>query len=230
MSNQRSPNCPQISFLDAAEKGRLVYKKEHTRATAKSVIAEDLDYKGISGASLSMIGALRQYGVLEGSKEAMRITQDALAYYELDDGPEKQAAIVRMAFKPPLFQEMKGEFGKSVQSEASMRHWLVKKGFLSKAADDVIRVYKENITLAVEEQEGYSGGEGNASMTTTAPAIHNKPTPGVQTYSFALSPDAKAELSLRGTITPNDLVMLRNHIELTIQALGGPAKKETDEK
>ena len=51
-----------------------------------------------------------------------------------------------------------------------------------------------------------------------------KPTPGVQTYAFALSPEARAELSLRGTITTDDLEMLRDHIELTIKALARKAK------
>jgi len=44
------------------------------------------------------------------------------------------------------------------------------------------------------------------------------------TYAFALSPDARAELSLRGTITPDDLELLRDHIELTIKALARKAK------
>jgi len=147
MSNQRSPNCPQISFIEAVEKGREVYKKEHTRSAAKEVVAVDLGYKGISGASLSTIGALRQYGILEGSKDSMRITDDAVAYFELEDGPPRQEATLRMAFKPSLFEEMRTEFGTS-GSDANMKHWLIKKGFLQKAASDVIRVYRENITLA----------------------------------------------------------------------------------
>jgi hypothetical protein len=50
--------------------------------------------------------------------------------------------------------------------------------------------------------------------------------PGVQTYAFALSPDARAELSLKGTITAEDLELLRDHIELTIKALARTARKE----
>lgn len=230
MSNQRSPNCPQISFLEAIEKGRTVYNKEHTSTAAKEVIAADLGYKGISGASLSLVGALRQYGILEGSKEAMRVTEDAVAYYELEDGQEKQQAAFRMAFKPSLFEEMRSQFGATLPSDANLRHWLIKKGFLSKAADDIIRVFKENITLAIEEQSAYSGDDKGAPMNANPPAIQQqKPTPGVQTYAFALSPDARAELSLRGTITTDDLEMLRDHIELTIKALARKAKEKSSE-
>jgi hypothetical protein len=222
MSNQRSPNCPQISFLEAIEKGRTVYNKEHTHPAAKAVIAADLGYKSISGASLSLIGALRQYGILEGSKDAMRVTEDAVAYYELEEGHEKHQATIRMAFKPSLFEEMLREFGESTPSEANLRHWLIKRNFLPKAANDIIRVYKENITLAVGEQSSYSpqGWEAAAMSTVTpVPATMQKPSLGVQTYAFALSPNARAELSLKGTIMPEDLEMLRDHIELTIKAL-----------
>ena len=58
MSNQRSPNCPQITFLEAIEKGRKVYEHEHTHPAAKEVVAGDLGYKGLNGASLTVIGAL----------------------------------------------------------------------------------------------------------------------------------------------------------------------------
>jgi hypothetical protein len=232
MSNQRSPNCPQISFAEAVEKGREVYKKEHTRAAAKEVVAVDLGYKGISGASLSAIGALRQYGILEGTRESMRVTEEAVAYYELEDSPERRQATLRMAFKPSLFEEMRSEFGSS-GSDANMKHWLIKKGFLPKAAEDVIRVYRENITLAAEEQPRYAPQGWEAAALNPAPSAAvptQKPLAGIQTYAFALSPNARAELSLKGEITSDDLEMLRDHIELTIKALARSAKKEVNEK
>ena len=223
MAHQRSPNCPQIPFIEAAEKGRKVYDVEHTHPAAKPVIATDLGYSGINGRSLSLIGALRQYGILEGSGEAMRISDDAVAFYELGEGEEKRAALERMVLKPPLFAEMRSQFGATIPSEANLKHWLIKKKFLPNAADDVIRVYKANLELVSGEQSGYSGGEGKHQETPMDPAIApptpQKQTPGLQTYAFALSPNARAELSLRGDITPEDLDLLRDHIELTIKAL-----------
>lgn len=227
---QRSPNCPQISFSEAVEKGRKVYDQEHTHPTAKSVVATDLGYSSISGRSLSLIGALRQYGILEGSGDGLRVSDDAVAYYELEDGEEKRAVIARMAFRPSLFAEMRTQFGATTPSPASLKHWLIKKHFLPKAADDIIPVYNDNLRLVAGEQGGYSGEDAkeNTPMdpATTPP---KPPTPGVQTYAFALSPDARAELSLKGTITADDLNMLRDHIELTIKALAREAKKEKPE-
>jgi hypothetical protein len=235
MANQRSPNCPQISFSDAIEKGRKIYTEEHTHPTAKLVIANDLGYSTINGRSLSMIGALRQYGILEGSAEAMRITDDAVMFYELEDGAERREAIARMAFKPPLFAELKQQFGATPPGEGSLRHSLIKKDFLPKAATDVIRVFKENMELVNWVEHGYSGDdpkpEETTMQTTNNPTTIHKPLPGAQqTYAFALSPDARAELVLRGTITADDLEMLRDHIELTIKALARTAKREAIEQ
>jgi len=47
---------------------------------------------GLNGRSFDAC-ALRQYGILEGSGDAMRISDDAVSYYVLDDAPKRQEAI-----------------------------------------------------------------------------------------------------------------------------------------
>ncbi len=229
MAKQRSPNCPQITFADAIENGRKVYNKEHTHPTARLVVASDLGYSGLNGRALTQLGALRQYGILEGSGDALRVSADAVAYFELDDGTEKAEAAQRMIFSPPLFAELRKDFKGALPSEANLKHTLIKKGFLPKAAEDVIQVYKANVALVGGEESEYSEGqtEENTPMNAAATPPIKPPAPpvaGIQTYAFALSPDARAELSLRGTITADDLEILRDHIELTIKALARTAK------
>lgn len=232
MAKHRSPNCPQIPFTAAIEKGRKVYEKEHTHPAVKLVVAQDLGYKGLSGPSLGALGALRQYGILEGTGDALRISKDALAYYEMDDGPEKLEAIKRMIFSPALFAELRQLYPDQLPSDGNLRHALITKGFSSETAEDVISVYKANLELVEGEESGYSEDdskheETSMSSTGNTPNIPLKaPISGVQTYSFALSPDARAELSLKGTITPDDLSLLRDHIELTIKALARKAKAD----
>ena len=233
MAKHRSPNCPQIPFAEAIEKGRKVYDKEHTHPAVKLVVAQDLGYKGLSGPSLAALGALRQYGILEGTGDALRISKDALAYYEMDDGPEKSEAIKRMAFAPTLFAELHQLYGAKLPSEGNLRHTLIEKGFLPETAADVIGVYKANVELVGGEQTGYSGEENKRQDTTVTkiidgifPSTPKPPVPGIQTYAFALSPDARAELSLKGTITADDLDLLRDHIELTIKALARKTKAD----
>ena len=110
MAYQRSPNCPQITFAEAAEKGRLLYKNEHTHPAGREVVAASLGYAGLNGRSLSMIGALRQYGIIAGSGDAMRVSDDAVTYFELDSGEERRQVLERMVFNPSMFTQIRTEF------------------------------------------------------------------------------------------------------------------------
>jgi hypothetical protein len=144
----RSPNCPGISLRDALQRARKIYEEEHTHPADRLVIAKDLGYAGISGASATTIGALRQYGVLEDAGDGLRISEDAVAAFELPETSDgKHDAMVRMAFNPPLFNELRAQFPNSLPGEANLRHVLIKRGFLPKQADDVIQAYRENFEL-----------------------------------------------------------------------------------
>jgi hypothetical protein len=231
MATHRSPNCPQISFTEAAQKGRKVYDKEHTHPAPKAAVAEDLGYSGINGRALSVIGALRQYGILEGSSEALRVTDDAVAFFELADGDERSEALRRMIFAPPFFQALRAQFGETLPSESTLKHHLIKEGFLPKAADEVIGVYRENLDLVKNMPKLYTGpvpAMEEPQMLALAPSLSSSQMPKPifvppaysLTYSFPLSMDITADLQIRGgAVTLDDLEMLRDQIEMTIKAL-----------
>ena len=44
----------------------------------------------------------------------MRVSDDALAYFEMDDSWKKREAALRMAFKPVLLAEMKTQYGLTI--------------------------------------------------------------------------------------------------------------------
>jgi hypothetical protein len=243
MANQRSPNCPQITFQDAIEKGRLVYQKEYTHPTAREVVAQSLGYSGINGRSLAMIGALRQYGILEGSGDAQRISDDAVAFYVLDEGADRQAALYRMLFHPPFFAQIRADFGDSLPSESSLKHYLMKSGFLPKAAEDVIKVYRENIRLVENMPKRYTeaGDDSMPSLSTALvpvgpsyeqlmPAQPRVSIEPMWSQSFALSKGTKAELTIKGDVTKEGLALLKTYIELTIQALAGEKEATADKQ
>ena len=171
MAKQRSPNCPQITFMEAATKARAVYSKEHTHPADKNVIAEDLGYKGLSGPALSAIGAMRQYGLLEPSGEGLRVSETAVDYFELpEDSEDKTRAMLKMAFRPALFGELWREYREKPPSESSLRHTLIKKGFLPKTAEEVLRVYGENFKLVGEADLGYNDSQDESMTTAQEPA------------------------------------------------------------
>jgi hypothetical protein len=243
MASHRSPNCPQISFNEAALKGRRVYEKEHTHPAPKAAVAEDLGYSGVNGRALSIIAALRQYGILEGPSDALRVTDDAVAFFELGDGEQRNEALRRMIFAPSFFESLRVQFGETLPSENNLKHHLIKEGFLPKAADEVIGVYRENLELVKNMPKRYTDTVPATeepqmlALTTPAPASSNIPSGVVVTsipkffgapahvqhpmaYSFPLSMDVTADLQIRGgDVTVEDLEMLRDQIDMTIRAL-----------
>lgn len=244
MAHQRSPNCPQITFAEAVEKGRLLYKNEHTHPASREVVAASLGYKGLNGRSLSMIGALRQYGIIAGSGDAMRVSEDAITYFELDSGEARKEALERMVFNPQMFAQIRSEFGETLPSAQNLKHYLIKQGFLPKAAEDVISVYQNNIRLLENGGLRYDEvvsvqAEPMSTLSTALVPVRNAKHPvsmalGLdkwpQTYSFPLSKDTVAELQIRGEITKEKLFMLRDMIELTIRALSADAPSSDPNK
>lgn len=237
MAKQRSPNCPTIALREALDRGRMVYAKEHTHPAARSVIAADLGFSGISGASATVIGALRQYGVLEGRGEEMRISEDALAAFELPaDSMEYSAAIKRLAFHPALFGELHEQFGDRPPGEANLRHLLIKKRFLPDTADDVIRTYRENLEFIQSRNSQFVGAEEQSRGTVSdsnparvrdsanpAPDAPSRPG-GIENRSFCwpLSKDVTAEVrfSGAGALSSLHFERLRRYLELAKETWG----------
>lgn len=159
MVKGRSPNYPCLTLSEAIGRVAKVYKTEHTHTAARDVVAKDLGYNTLNGASLTVLGALKRYGLLEDAGDGLRVSANAVALLELDAGdPEHKRAIQAAAYQPSFFSDLKSEYGQTLPSDSNLRDQLIKKGFLPKAANEVIRIYHDNL-------EFVEGGE-----TPPAPA------------------------------------------------------------
>jgi hypothetical protein len=175
MAKGRSPNYPSQTLMEAVERLRPVYEAIHTYVTPTEVFVEHLGYSSLSGRALALMATLKRYGLVESEgKGKLRISGLAVSIMELPTGsPERSRAVAQAAFSPELFSELHTEYPDLLPSDGLLRHSLIKKGFLPKAADEIIRVFKANLEL-VEEK----GAEYNPSMPTpeTSPStVHVGP-------------------------------------------------------
>lgn len=160
MTKLRSPNYPKHTLEEACRKVQKVYNAEHTHPAAREVVAKDLGYTSLNGASLTMIGTLNSYGLLEPEGEMLKVSDDAVTIIELPEGdPERNSALRRRAFAPKLFEELLATFGDNLPSDVNLRHFLIKRKFLPKAADEVIRIYRENLGLVTSAGDDYNAPE-----------------------------------------------------------------------
>src|SRR5215471_14368415 len=102
-AKDRSPNYPRLAFDAAIEKACAVYDQQHKHSASREVITQALGYTTFSGASETVITALKHYGLLEPAGGALRVSVDAVRMLELPEGdPERTAALIRLV-SPRLF-------------------------------------------------------------------------------------------------------------------------------
>lgn len=191
----RSPNYPQLSLEAALQRVKKVYEVENSHKADKEVIAKVLGYSSLNGTSLGLLGTLNRYGLLEADGDGLKVSRDAVDILVLPEGePEKVEALHRCAFAPRVFADLSEHFGVPLPSDANLRHHLVtKQSFLQKAADEVIRIYRENLEFIKTQSGEYSRNNSTngqqqpseATMRTPAPQANN---PISATYNGRVSP------------------------------------------
>jgi hypothetical protein len=137
----------------------------------------------------------------------------------------RNEAIRQSAFEPELFSELRNDFPEKLPSDSTLRHYLIKKGFMPKAAEEIIHVYKTNLELVEEE-----GGEYNAPMPTETSPQHSIARAELNRI-FASK--TASDLSALGVPVPGDGKELRFNISRGSEAqviFRGPVTQEAIDK
>jgi hypothetical protein len=171
MAKMRSPNYPRLGLGAAIIMAKKVYDGQHTHAGAREVVASHLGYESLNGTSLTWIATLTSYGLLESVEGGLKVTDDAVTVIELPKGEsERIDAVRRLAFTPKLFAELRQEFGDKLPNDVNLRHSLIKKKFLPRAADEAIRVYRETLEFVTDERKEYNPADAGESESEFEPA------------------------------------------------------------
>lgn len=152
----RSPNYPQISLPKAIELTSKLYEKAHTHKASATVVVGALGYTGLNGKSIGVISALKKYGLLEAvADNEFKISKDGLVIIvDPKASVERAAAIMRAAFQPTLFAELRQEYGDTPpKSDDFLRAFLLKRGFVQSVVDVPIRTYRDTMALVQEAKQ-----------------------------------------------------------------------------
>jgi len=151
MARVRSPNYPAISLPEAIERVRKIYNKEHVSKASPDVVVKAMGYNGLNGASMTILSALKKYGLLEEVGKELKVSHAALTILvDQKDSEDRIAAIRQAAFAPALFSELRQQYPDAIPSDDNMRSFLLKRGFLQSAVDAPIRAYRETMSLVSE--------------------------------------------------------------------------------
>lgn len=157
MAKVRSPNYPNISLGPALEAIRPAFDKENRNKMSRSVLAKHMGYTSLNGRALGKIGAVRAYGLIEGSGDELRISDDAVkALMAPQLSNERLEALGRLANKPALFKELRKEFPNTLPSLDNLKYALVKRQFTQDAAEKAAKSFLASMNLAVGVADSYN--------------------------------------------------------------------------
>ena len=166
----RSPNYPAISLPAAIDKIRALYDAQHTHAPPREVIAKNIGYNSLNGASATVISALNKYGLLQREGEDLKVSERALRILIPHSNDERAAAIKEAAEDPPLFGELTERFPGQAPNEALLRNYLLRKSFAPSAVSGVITAYRE--TSEFVSRHGGAQDSGQEHAPHEAPRMH----------------------------------------------------------
>ena len=158
MAKVRSPNYPSIDLAAALEAVRPALKAENRNKMSRAVLAGHMGYTSLNGRALGKIGAVRAYGLIDGSGDELRISDDAVTALMSPDKKSAQYkdALERLALKPSLFVDIKDQFPASLPSEQNLAFWLVQQGFTQDAAGKAALNYLATMRLVYSDHESYN--------------------------------------------------------------------------
>lgn len=166
----RSPNFPSMSLGDAVDAVKRVYAAEGRSKAPRLSIVKPLGYSSVNGRSLSVLGALKAYGLVEGRADDLRVSEEGFILSNAPaDSTEYREALLASFRAPAAFQQFAEE---DRQASAETLKWKVQKaGFSPEAAERLVRVYRESRELVNATTEAYdsAGLEDDAKPNQPAP-------------------------------------------------------------
>ncbi len=193
-SRTRSPSFPFISLPKALERVRALFEVAGHREVDFEELAEAWNYGIHSSGALQTIGALGQFGLLEGRGPSrarrFQLTREAVHLVDEPDlGSESyRAGLRRTALRPKIFSELAHQFSEKELTDAGLIRYLVQGRreirelpFTEKGAKDVAARVRETFDFAgIDLDRPLDKVEAGLSPTSTdQPAA----LPAVQVHS-----------------------------------------------
>lgn len=143
---KKSPRAPSVSLEEALSRVFKIYEKEGRHEAPIDAIAQDMGYKGRSGAALGTIASLTYYGLLKKPKNGFLNVSIDVEKFKFSPEPEiKQALLNGWLKAPQIFSDLLNKFTSSLPSDATLKYELIQMGFTPVTAEDCLSVFKKSV-------------------------------------------------------------------------------------
>lgn len=226
---KRSPRYPRHSLIKAIDMTRKMFAGAHQSKIDVDSAAKVIGYSGSGGgAASSAIGALRQYGLVDGLRGDVAVSDLAMRILQPMDAREQAEAVREAAMKPEMFDRIVNQFGgKLPGSDEPIKAFLIRQeGFSTAGADELIETLRETLSSLPELPASDQLSINEAVMEVAVPVaderggvdplastLHSAPKVG-ELITLPLGQNCKAELRLIGDVTAASYARLIKHLEL----------------
>lgn len=238
---RKSPTYPRISLQRAIDLSRRVYDSALTSSLDTPMALNLMGFKGDSGPSRAALASLKQFGLIDGRDQALKVTPLAQSILQPMAEDEQRNAIVSAGDNPAIYQSLRSNFGGRLPSDAVLKAFLLRNHqFSGTGAELLVKVFREteNFTspyrsrgsgdrspLMQETASSDSSRVELPEMASAADLTSNSNSEATLTprisassrgdrYVFRISKSADAELILRGRVTSESLDKLAQYIQL----------------
>jgi hypothetical protein len=170
----RSPLYPSTSLPSAIERANDVFMLDGKHAVDVDVVTSHWGFSQKSSTGKMLVSALKKFGLLDeesgGKVRLSRLALDILLD-EVDESPERRAAIWKAATLPKIYGELWEKWGRSLPSDATFRTYLLKeRDFNPASVNSFIKDYKETIDFASPPDSDKIKDQEAPQTVTTASA------------------------------------------------------------
>jgi hypothetical protein len=189
MARMRSPNFPSIPLEGAIKAAREIYDKNRRAVILREDAAKDLGYTGLTGRSLTVLGALNQYDLIENvSKGQVRVTKTAEDIFHGYPEDVKLAALHTAANAPSLYNDIYARFEGAVPGDNAVRSFLIQKGFTNEGVERALRAFLETNRYLEIAGASESYRAPAQSAPESAPTVQSEEEPRNMETTIAPTP------------------------------------------
>lgn len=224
VSKGRSPRYPRISLETAIGYARRLYDEAHRSQVDPDTAARLMGFSGKSGASAIALGAVRQFGLVDGLRGSLKVSDLAMKILQPSSVAEAEDARSECAFKPEVYDRLVGHFdGQLPRSDEPIKAHLIRvMGFSQAGAEECVGTLRrtleelEAFSLTARREEPVSAPPAESIETLSPHLAAAKPpeTSQGELVRIPLSKECTAELKLIGKIDRDSIDRLIQYIEL----------------
>lgn len=232
--SKRSPRYPRHNLTKSIDLIKKLFDGAHQSKVDVDTAARIIGYSNsTSGAAASALGALRQFGLVDGLRGDIGVSDLAMKILQPLDSAEKNLALYEAASKPEIFSRILSQFnGNLPASDEPIKAFLIRnEGFSVSGASELLEALRDTFQGLPKMPTESSNDDSAENLAPVDHSVDVAPlslqiippassTPlatdeaNSQLIVLPLGSSCKAELRFIGELTPSAYARLIRHLEL----------------